>query len=582
MTPLLLYLLQAHTALLLFAAAYFGLLRRLTFFSLNRWFLLLALLFSALYPALPVPAWSPLSAVLPRASAPPLSRDPAAVFLPAAPPALAPPIPLPLPPRATRAVPRPVEAPLDWLAIGLLLYAVGTAALLARLLGQLLSLWQLHRQSEPTLVQGQLVRTVAGLRTPFSFGATIYLNPSRHAPAESLAVLRHEQAHVQQGHTLDVLLGQLALAAAWCNPAVWLLRRALLDNLEYLADQAALQTGLDRTGYQYSLLRLSHGPARPALGSAFAFSSLKQRLRMLQLPASAPAQRGRYALASLGILALTLSLSAASNPVRSVGPRVAPTVEQEPSSSRWPHLPNTVRTFIAHRYPGAQPITTGWTEFFDSQARTIRYYNQVGVRQGQQTHWLEFDAHWQPLAASVTPPARTRTTPAKNAAPPRPAFRYYVDGQLVDNVALKRQPLLPEVVDHQQTLHWTQIQPLTGQSAPNGCVISITTKARKADPAVVAFNDRLQRKAPLWDPFRTGSGGIGPDGEQLVLFAELAAPAVDYITTYLDAQYVGSQVSAVTQARDLTTGQLAYRVHVVQGPARYTVLFDLQGRVLPD
>ena len=40
--PVLLYLLKANVALLLFAAAYFGLLRRLTFFTLNRFYLLFA------------------------------------------------------------------------------------------------------------------------------------------------------------------------------------------------------------------------------------------------------------------------------------------------------------------------------------------------------------------------------------------------------------------------------------------------------------------------------------------------------------------------------------------------------------
>ena len=60
---LLLYLLKANAALLLFAAAYFGLLRQLTFFSLNRFYLLFALLFAAVYPALPVPALLPAAAI---------------------------------------------------------------------------------------------------------------------------------------------------------------------------------------------------------------------------------------------------------------------------------------------------------------------------------------------------------------------------------------------------------------------------------------------------------------------------------------------------------------------------------------
>ena len=55
MAVLLLYLLKANVVLVLFAVAYYGLLRRLTFFGLNRAYLLLALLFAAVYPALPAP-----------------------------------------------------------------------------------------------------------------------------------------------------------------------------------------------------------------------------------------------------------------------------------------------------------------------------------------------------------------------------------------------------------------------------------------------------------------------------------------------------------------------------------------------
>jgi hypothetical protein len=134
-------------------------------------------------------------------------------------------------------------------------------------------------------------------------------------------VLRHEQVHVRQWHTLDVLLSHLVLTAAWCNPAAWLLRRALLDTLEYVADHAALQTGLDRRAYQYSLLRLSQGAASPALVSQFTFLTLKNRIAMMNAPASAAAQRGRYLLAVALVLALSFGAaqtrnSAAAHPSR--------------------------------------------------------------------------------------------------------------------------------------------------------------------------------------------------------------------------------------------------------------------------
>jgi hypothetical protein len=284
----LLYLLKANGVLLLVAAAYYGLLRRLTFFGLNRAYLAGALLFVAVYPVLPVPALLPATTLL----------------LPAASTLLAGP--------ATAA--RPVlPAATDWLALGLAGYALGVAGLLLRLLGQLLSLALVRARSRPAVVLGQPVRVLAGAGGPFSFGRTIYLSEAALADVAGLpAALHHEQAHVHQYHTADVLLAQLATALAWPNPAAWLLRRAVLDNLEYLADQAALRTGLDRRAYQYSLLRQQPGgvPA-PALAFHFSFLTLKNRITMLNQPASTTAQLGRYLLAAPLVMALALGYSGA-------------------------------------------------------------------------------------------------------------------------------------------------------------------------------------------------------------------------------------------------------------------------------
>ena len=301
MSPTLLYLLKANVALLLFAAAYFGLLRRLTFFTLNRFYLLVAVLFSAVYPVLPLPALFPEAAGLPMAMEVLATTG-----------------------GASGAAAAPVAAPIDWEAGGLVLYAGGAAVLLARLLVQLLSLWRVRRTSRPALVHGHPVRTLTGAISPFSFWQTVYLNPARHPAAELAAVLRHEQVHVRQWHTLDVLLAQLLQALAWCNPAAWLLRRAVLDNLEYLADHAALQTGLDRQAYQYSLLRLSRGAAGPSLVSHFTFPTLKNRVAMMNTPLSSTGQLARYIVAGPLVLAVALGFSAAQ--AQGAGPVVPASV----------------------------------------------------------------------------------------------------------------------------------------------------------------------------------------------------------------------------------------------------------------
>ncbi|TDN40034.1 M56 family metallopeptidase [Hymenobacter sp. UV11] len=290
MGVLLVYLLKANVVLAFFALAYYGLLRRLTFFGLNRAYLLGALLFAAVYPALPVPALLPAEAGL------------------AIPVAISQPVPLRL------ASFSPAGAGTAWLVIMVAnVYAAGAVLLLLRLLGQLLSLARVRLRSRPAVVLGQPVRVLAGAGGPFSFGRTIYLSESSLAdPAALPPALRHEQAHVRQWHTLDVLVTQLATALAWANPAAWLLRRAVLDNLEYLADQAALRTGLDRRAYQYSLLHQQPGgvPA-PALAFHFSFLTLKNRITMLNQPASTTAQLGRYLLAAPLVVALTLGYAGA-------------------------------------------------------------------------------------------------------------------------------------------------------------------------------------------------------------------------------------------------------------------------------
>ncbi|MGI4833730.1 MAG: M56 family metallopeptidase [Janthinobacterium lividum] len=288
MEALLLYWLKANVVLALFAATYYALLRRLTFFRLNRAYLLFALGFAAVYPLLPMPALLPaVAAALPLAASSGATAGPAG---PAVAPGLS-----------------------GWQVAGAV-YLVGAAGLLLRLLGQLLSLAWVRRRAHLATVLGQAVRVVPGAGGPFSFGRTIFLTSSALADAASLpAALRHEQAHVRQAHTLDVLLLQLATALAWPNPAAWLLRRAALDNLEYLADQAALQTGaLARRDYQYLLLRQQAGgvPA-PALAFQFSLSTLKNRILMLNQPLSPVRQLGRHLLAAPLVVLLALGYAGA-------------------------------------------------------------------------------------------------------------------------------------------------------------------------------------------------------------------------------------------------------------------------------
>ncbi len=289
MTIDLLYIVKANAALTLFVATYYGLLRQLTFFKLNRFYLVVAVLFAAVYPSLPVPALLPASPAT-------IITEPALEIL-----------------RANTGSVAASQLAWDWQVLLFSGYRLVAGLLICRLLVQLLSLALVRRRARPAVILGQPVRLLSNINGSFSFGQTIYLKKSVLTDGEALtAELRHEQAHVRQWHTLDVLLAQLATALAWFNPAAWIWRRAVLDNLEYLADQATLQAGLERRAYQYRLLRQQPGPVpAPALAFRFSAPALKKRIKMLNQSASPSRQLYRYVMAVPTMIALTLGYSGA-------------------------------------------------------------------------------------------------------------------------------------------------------------------------------------------------------------------------------------------------------------------------------
>ena len=554
--PILLYLLKANAVLLLFAAAYFGLLRRLTFFTLNRFYLLFALLFAAVYPALPMPALLPAEAM------------PAVAFRV-------------VEATGSLAAPAvPVGPAVDWAAVALGLYAAGAAVLLARLLVQLLSLGRLRRQSRPALVSGLPVRVLAGAVSPFSFGRTIYLNPAQHPAPELAAVLRHEQVHVRQGHTLDVLLAQLALAAAWCNPSAWLLARALLDNLEYLADHAVLATGLDRRAYQYSLLRLSHGVGGPSLVSHFTFPTLKNRVAMMNTPLSSTGQLARYFVAGPLVLALALGLAGAR--AQGAGPIVPPaaarvqaapaaaakaiTVRPQTSAAAHP-LPASIQAYIAKKYPVSTISGYLVADHPAPKAPHIQYYASITTSGGEK-HKLYFNSAEELVAA----PAATAPALGKGISKPVPVV--YLDGQRytgdINNIG-------PKNIANISVFKGDKARQRFGAEAVDGAIV-VTTIAKQNDGDVRAFNERvdgntLQPAAPV----AVSAPAVAP-APAANSVPYLAAPALAYITkNYPDARLV-----EMTEVRATDGSASTYKALLAIGRRPLSLLFDAQGKFISE
>ena len=89
---------------------------------------------------------------------------------------------------------------------------------------------------------------------PFSIWKTIFINKETIEEDKLEQIIIHEIVHLKQLHTIDLLIAELYLIIQWFNPAAWLIKDALAEVHEYLADEKVIQTGYDSKSYSRLLV----------------------------------------------------------------------------------------------------------------------------------------------------------------------------------------------------------------------------------------------------------------------------------------------------------------------------------------
>lgn len=283
-------LLKINLVLILFAAAYYFILRKLTFYTINRLFLVFGILFSSVYPFIDLTDFfhqqNPQAvAFVPEINQQVKSFMPSTILMQ------------------------------YWYWISLLFYA-GVLVMGVRLVIQFLSLLKIHQQSSPGTVSNFKVRVLNQPVGPFSFWQTVYINPALHNENELNTILTHEQIHVKQWHTLDIILAEISVVFYWFNPGVWLMKKAVKENLEFLTDEKILKRGMDRKAYQYSLLDVGNLVPAVNIVNNFNLSDLKKRIKMMNAKRSSKFSLVRYFFIA-PILLLTLAFTVGTKNIKS-------------------------------------------------------------------------------------------------------------------------------------------------------------------------------------------------------------------------------------------------------------------------
>lgn len=169
--------------------------------------------------------------------------------------------------------------------LGLAVYLLVALFLLFRLFRQL---WHIYRlKSEATVLEqtpdgGVQVMQLKQPYPSFAFLNFIFLsNQSELSAREKQQVVAHELAHVQLGHTYDVLYYELLSVALWFNPVVWVLKQELRSVHEFQADARVLEQHQPQEYVALLSKEVLFNMGLP-VGSYFQKPQVLRRLQMLQ------------------------------------------------------------------------------------------------------------------------------------------------------------------------------------------------------------------------------------------------------------------------------------------------------------
>jgi hypothetical protein len=284
MEALFIFIVKSSSLIALFYFAYFFLLRKETFFNSSRWFLLAGLVTSVVLPLVvytkvvwidPVPV--------------PVSYTPAANFQ-----------------YVSNFHPQIAEKEsfeINWNLVSLVIYGIGFAAFMIK--------FGIDFYSLNSVLKGRKIEQQADFKfvdvneniAPFSYFDYIVYNSSMYSEKELESILEHEKVHSDQHHTIDVIISRIFCILFWFNPIIWLYKKAILQNLEFIADSEAAKKISDKKAYQYTLLKITTHETCVAITNHFYQSLIKKRIVMLNKNQSKKWNYWKY-YAVLPVLAL--------------------------------------------------------------------------------------------------------------------------------------------------------------------------------------------------------------------------------------------------------------------------------------
>ncbi len=114
-------------------------------------------------------------------------------------------------------------------------------------------------------------------------------------------ILDHENIHLNQKHTFDLILIEIVAAVFWFNPLVKVMQRFINSNLEFIVDQKMIET-TESVLYQKNLLQFQTQQVIP-FANSYNASEIKNRILQINSKKSTHMKKLKFLLATPALVA---------------------------------------------------------------------------------------------------------------------------------------------------------------------------------------------------------------------------------------------------------------------------------------
>jgi TonB family protein len=256
------YLLELNLGLLFFYVVYILLLRNETQFTIKRWFLLIAMICSVVFPLITVSAGQ--NTIIPT-----LSNSVLATWLPE--------IVI-----VGNGAPAAIATPINYWSWIIPAYLIVAGILLLLLFIRMGRIAILYKQAKRYRWQSFTVAESNKVPGIFSFFNYIFIQGKDMIDEiEKEEILQHEAVHIRKGHSFDIVFVHVLQAICWFNPIIWFYKKSLVQVHEFEADARSVEN-MDVDRYCSLLAKAALQQNGFALANHFTNSFTLKRINMMK------------------------------------------------------------------------------------------------------------------------------------------------------------------------------------------------------------------------------------------------------------------------------------------------------------